>query len=264
MPAALGRFRLGAISILAIAGGLYLWVESAVVSDVPLTKGGAAIMTVLTQSHFGSAWTFGLIGVMFASLAGTRQTRTALWLGTAGAVVYAAGKAAMTHAADAGDLSLAAAIYLAHYCATALWVGSVIVTACLLCRWPITTSDTPMRRVAFYKQLSCLATVALGAVIATGIGIAEPNIAPLTASLFAAPYGRVLILKLAFVTLAVILGGCNRMIYLPRMNAAAAKDDAAFRCARQVFERTITIEAFVLAAVLLLASVLGHTSPPAG
>jgi copper resistance protein D len=106
LPAALGRFRLGAISILAIAGGLYLWVKSAVVSDVPLTEGGAAIMTVLTQSHFGSAWTFGLIGVMFASLAGTRQTRTALWLGTAGAVVYAAGKAAMTHAADAGDLSL--------------------------------------------------------------------------------------------------------------------------------------------------------------
>jgi putative copper export protein len=54
------------------------------------------------------------------------------------------------------------------------------------------------------------------------------------------------------------------MIYLPRMEAAAAKDDAAFRRARQVFERTITIEAFVLAAVLMLASVLGHTPPPAG
>jgi putative copper resistance protein D len=170
----------------------------------------------------------------------------------------------MTHAADAGNFSFTEIAYLVHFCATTLWAGSVIVAVCALRRWAVTASHTPRCEVAFLKRLSRLATVALAVVITTGIGIARPHVGPLMASFFSTPYDRVLILKLALATFAVLLAGCNRTIYLSRMAATAGNDTAGYRRARHRFERTIRIEAWVLAAVLMLASVLGHTSPPVG
>jgi hypothetical protein len=59
--------------------------------------------------------------------------------------------------------------------------------------------------------------MALGVVIVTGIYNVTQDTAHLTAPLLSVLYGRVLSLKLVFVTLAVLLGGYNRMIHLPHL-----------------------------------------------
>lgn len=259
--AALGRSRVGALFVLALACGLYLWLQAAVMSGSPFSEAGFALGAVLTQSHFGIAWSVGFVGVMFACLGGARNSRAGWWLAAGGMIVYVAGKAAASHAADAGDFSLREAVHVVHLTATALWAGSVMVAAFLLRRWNAAASDVPARCEAFCTRLSHLATMALAAVIVTGIYNAMQDTAHLTAPLLSVLYGRVLTLKLVFVTLAVLLGGYNRMIYLPRLQTTAVSGGAAYRDAQRAFDRLLAVEAIAMLVVLAAAGVLGHTSP---
>jgi copper resistance protein D len=264
LPATLGRSRFVVLCVMSSACALYLWLQAAVVSGTPLTEVGTAVTTVLTQTHFGIAWAIGFAGVIFAALAGTGGNR-AEWVRAAGGVVYAAGRAAASHAADAGDFTVREAVHVVHLCATALWAGGVIVAACVLYAWDNASHDALERRVAFYGGLSDLSTVTLGVVIITGIDDAMLNTSQeLSARLFSGPYGYVLALKLAFVTLAVVLGAYNRMIHLPRLEAAANSADTAFLRARRGFDRLLAVEAIAMLAVLTVAGILGHTSPSVG
>jgi putative copper resistance protein D len=269
--AALGHSRLAALVLLVLACGLYLWLQAAVMGGTPFSEAGPVVSAVLTQSHFGIAWSVGCAGAVLACFGGARRGRTAGWVATAGMIVYVAGKAAASHAADAGDFTLREGIHVLHLSATALWAGSVIVAAPVLWRWnsnaAVSTEATtvasagPANRVAFCAQLSHLATVALAVVIVTGIYNATQDTAHLTAPLLGVLYGRVLALKLVLVTLAVLLGGYNRMIYLPRLQHTAADGGPAYRDAQRSFDRLLAVEAVAMVAILVVAGVLGHTSP---
>jgi copper resistance protein D len=264
VPAALGRARLGSLCVLVLACCLYLRLEAAVMSGSTFTEAGPVVGAVLTQSHFGVAWAVGCVGAILANLGGTRENRAAWWLSAAGMLMYAAGKAAASHAADAGDFTLREVIHVVHLSATALWAGSVIVAAPLLCFSRDTVKWTPREREAFCTRLSHLATIALAVVITTGIYNATEDTAHLSAPLLSVLYGRMLTFKLVFVTLAVLLGGCNRMVYLPRLQHSVAGNDAAYREAQSHFDRLLAVEAVVMVAVLAVAGVLGHTSPSGG
>ena len=115
-------------------------------SGSPFSEAGPAVGAVLTQSHFGVAWSVGFVGAVFACLGGARHSRTAWWLAAAGMVVYVAGKAAASHAADAGDFTLREAVHVVHLGATALWAGSVIVAAPVLRRWNDATTHATAAR----------------------------------------------------------------------------------------------------------------------
>jgi copper resistance protein D len=263
----LGRSRLTALVVLALACLMYLWLEAAVMSGTPFSEAGPVVGAVLTQSHFGVAWSVGFAGVVLACLGGTRRSHAAWWLTAGGMVVYVAGKAAASHAADAGDFTLREAVHVLHLAATALWAGSVIVTAPLLWRRGTAAGVvhvTPANRVRFCTYLSHLATGALAVVIVTGIYNATQDTAHLTTPLLDMLYGRVLTLKLIVVTVAVLLGAYNRMIYLPRLQHSVAGGGQAHRNAQCSFDRLLAVEAVAMLAILIVAGVLGHTSPSGG
>jgi putative copper resistance protein D len=274
--AALGRSRLAALGVLVLACGLYLWLQAAVMGGTPFSEAGPVVSAVLTQSHFGVAWSVGFVGAVLACLGGTRHSRTSWGLAVAGMVVDVAGKAASSHAADAGDFTLRESVHVLHLGATAVWAGTVIVAALLLWRWNAAVSEVvsgqaagvastqSTSRVAFCTHLSHLATIALAVVIVTGIYNATQDTAHHPAPSLGVLYGRVLTLKLAFVTLAVLLGGYNRMIYLPRLQHSAAGGGLAYREAQRSFDRLLAVEAVAMVAVLIVAGVLGHTSPSGG
>jgi copper resistance protein D len=262
--AGLGRVRLGSLCALVLACCLYLWLEAAVMSGSTLGAAGSAVGAVLTQSHFGIAWSVGCIGAVLACLGGKRDSRTAWWLAAAGMLAYAAGKAAASHAADAGDFTLREAVHVVHLGATALWAGSVVVAVPVLCFSDNISAQTAAQREAFYTGLSHLATMALAVVLVTGIYNATQDTAHLSAPLLTVLYGRMLTLKLVFVTGAVLLGGYNRMVYLPQLQATAVEGGAANCDAQRGFDRLLAVEAVVMVPVLAVAAVLGHTSPSSG
>lgn len=259
------RCRFAAAISLAIACWLYLWLQTAVMSGTALSESWSAIPAVLSKSHFGLAWRLCFFGAALAALCSAWSGRTA-WLGTMGGVlIYAAGKAAASHAADGGDFTFGEAVQLVHLCATALWAGGVIVAALVLFQRRHDVSlDAPARRAAFCTHLSNLASISLVVVIGTGIYNTSRNPSHLTAPW--APWadtqhGRVLTLKLVFVTLAFLLGGLNRMNYLPRLQAEANGRGSASSHARRGFDRLLTLEAAVMVVVLASAAMLGHTAP---
>ncbi|PLZ02207.1 hypothetical protein CY652_12645 [Burkholderia sp. WAC0059] len=263
------RWQGGAALALACALAVYLWLQAAVMSGSPLAEAGSAVTAVLTESHFGLAWSVGCAGAAVMALGGffsagragrpggSGATVTAL-----GALVYAAGRAAESHAADTGDFTLREAVHVVHLGSTALWAGSVIVSAVLLRRRETALSGGP-QRAAFCSRLSQLATAALAIVAATGIYNAIQDTAHTVGPLLGEAYGRVLAAKLVLVCATVLLGGANRMVFLPRMQVAAASGDAALAQvqAQRRFGQLLAVEALAMLGVLIVAAVLGHTSP---
>ncbi|MEX3689812.1 CopD family protein [Paraburkholderia sp. BR14263] len=263
-PATLRGWQAGLVIALALTALAYLWLQAAVMSGSPLAGAGDAVAAVLTQSHFGVAWSVGFVGALLATLSRIAGRR-GLPLFAVGLLVWAAGKAAASHAADAGDFSVREGIHLVHLCATALWAGSVIVASVILRRAaPVADASAGQRAAAFRLGLSHLATAALLVVLITGLYNVMQDTAQAGVPFFGTAWGRVLSAKLACVAAAVALGGWNRWLILPDLCANAQQDGPVFMAALGRFDAWLTVEALVMLAVLVFAAVLGHTSPTGG
>ena len=250
-------------AVLACTALAYLWLQAAIMSGSPLGEAGSAVTAVLTESHFGKAWSVGFAGALLAALGGLRRERGSA-LFAVGLLLWVAGKAAASHAADSGDFSAREAIHVVHLFATALWAGSVIVAAVLLGGFIRPSDDSPSQRTAFCSALSHLATAALVVVLVTGFYNVLQDTAHAGAPLLHIGWGRVLVAKLLCVVLAIVLGGWNRMIVLPTLRMRAEQDDPAYKVQQRRFDRALAAEALVMLTVLSLAALLGHTSPTAG
>ncbi len=262
-PATLRGWQAGLAIALAVTALAYLWLQAAVMSGSPLADAGPAATAVLTESHYGVAWSIGFIGALLAALSRLFDRR-GLPLFAAGLVAWAAGKAAASHAADAGDFSAREAVHVVHLCATALWAGSVIVAAVVLRRPAPTDCGGVEQRAAFCTELSHLATVALIVVLVTGLYNVMQDTAQASVPLFGMAWGRILSAKLACVAAAVALGGWNRVVVLPDLRAQARPDDSGLRVAQGRFNAWLSVEALVMLVVLAIAAVLGHMSPTGG
>jgi copper resistance protein D len=262
-PDELRGWQAGLAIALALAALAYLWLQAAVMSGSPLAEAGPAVTAVLTQSHYGIAWSVGFVGALLAALSGLAHRR-GLPLYAVGLVAWAAGKAAASHAADSGDFSAREAIHVVHLCATALWAGSVLVAAALL-RWRAQTSHaTPEQSAAFRNRLSHLATMALVVVLVTGAYNVMQDTAQARASLIGMDWGRILVAKLVCVAAAVAIGGWNRLVVLPALRDEAGQHAPRFPATQARFDGWLSVEALFMLGVLAIAAVLGHTSPTGG
>jgi putative copper export protein len=97
----------------SIAALAYLWLQAAVMSGSALPAAGAAVGAVLTESHFGLAWSVGFLGALVAA-SSCYFGRRGFPLFVVGLLAYAAGKAASSHAADSCDFSLRETIHVVH------------------------------------------------------------------------------------------------------------------------------------------------------
>jgi copper resistance protein D len=261
--AALRIARTALAAVLALSAFGYLWLQAAVMSGSPLGDAGPAVMAVLTQSHFGAAWAIGCAGALLVAASGLVRGR-GLALCGAGLLLWAAGKAAASHAADSGDFSWREAVHLAHVLATALWAGSVIAAAGLLQCFGRGAHGPAEQRAAFCSGLSHVATGAFAVVLVTGFYNVLQDTAHTGAPLLGLAWGRVLAAKLACVAFATLLGGWNRLVVLPALRMRAEQHDPGYPAAQRRFDTALCIEAAVMLAVLALAAVLGHTAPTAG
>jgi putative copper resistance protein D len=258
-PAALRTWQTGLSIVLALTALAYLWLQAAVMSGSPLADAGAAVNSVLTQSHFGVAWSVGFVGALLATPSGL-SGRWGLPLFIAGLVAWAAGKAAATHAADEGDFSVREAIHIVHLCATAIWAGSVIVAAIVL-RRSATAQASIESRAAFRSELSYLATAALVVVLVTGFYNVLQDTGEADVRFFATPWGRILAAKLVCIATAVGLGGWNRLVVLPKLHAQALRDDSSFAATQKRSDVLLSVEALAMLVILVIAALLGHTPP---
>ncbi|KVS47177.1 CopD family protein [Burkholderia ubonensis] len=249
-------------SLMAAAAALLLadlgWLvyEAAAMSGAGLGGALGAIPTVLAQTHAGFAWSVAFGGtVVLAVVALSRPdgplAYAVLWLAV---IVIAAGKASLGHAADTGAFSAAIALQTLHLLVTAAW-GGLVLAGGLAVLPALGSSVARGALIRIAQRLSRTSIVALAFVLATGALNAARGLGGSLAPLDGSAWGRVLLLKLLLVALALVLGGLNRFSALPRLRRTASTEDA------HTFRNILHLEGLTMIGVFIAAAVLAASVP---
>ncbi|MFP6558022.1 CopD family protein [Paraburkholderia sp. B3] len=245
------------VSALVLVIALLMWLlyESASISGEPLPSAFGVVSTVLTQTHVGQAWSvaFGGALLLFVTVfaAGGALRDGVLWIVL---IVIAGGRAALGHAADAGFASAALGLHTLHVLSASAWSG-VVMAGGLAVLPALGASTARGMLIRTSAQVSNVALFAVGIVLATGVFNALRGTGGSFAALTGSSWGHVLLLKLSLVTLALVLGGYNRIVAMPELRRSASTA-AAHR-----FVNVIHLEAIVMIGVLVAAAVLARSVP---
>ncbi|SNT28022.1 putative copper resistance protein D [Granulicella rosea] len=251
------RLRLPAILLfLAVAAQLLLMVMTmsgasaphavmAAMPDVLSTHAGRLTEYILIATSLLAGWT------LLPLTSKVKAAGSALLL----AVVILL-RSATGHAAVDGDWSLAELLQALHLSAMALWSGGVLVSGLLVLPRLVRANagvalPTPRKYVA---SLSTVSTWAVAVVALSGVVKAWRQVGGDLHLLRGAGWAWILYAKVACVTLAVLLGGLNRLgLRTPDDWPEAAKTRAA---------RLLRAEAWAMVAVLILSAWLANMPPP--
>jgi copper transport protein len=132
-----------------------------------------------------------------------------------------------------------------HLVAACVWVGGLLSLAFLV--WPLAP---PLRRAAFLG-FARLAVLLVGAMVLAGAYLALVRL-PEPSDLWETTYGRLLLVKLALVGVALTWGAMHHLVVRPRL--AAGREPAV--------RPSLVGEATVALVVLLAAAVLTNVAPP--
>lgn len=241
--------------VLVAALVMWLLYEGASMSGSSLPGAFGVLGTVLSQTHVGHAWAVAfagalvLLGCVFAAPSAARDG--VLWLAL---VAIAAGRAGLGHAADAGFASAALGLHTLHVLSASAWSGIVMAGGlAVLPALGASTARGVLIRTA--GQVSNVAVFAVGFVIATGVFNTLRGSGGSLDAITSSTWGHVLLLKLALVVFALLLGGFNRAVAMPELRRAAST------AAARRFVNVIHLEAIVMIGVLVIAAALAHSVP---
>ncbi|MHB1952037.1 MAG: copper resistance D family protein [Acidiferrobacteraceae bacterium] len=251
-------------------------------SREPLAAIGPILGLVVRKTPFGHFWLLRMTCVVLLVLGWMAGRRGAgaigrLWAMFALAAVIAFTRSATGHPADGGQFTFPEWLDWAHLIASSVWAGSVFVAVAAL--WP---SSQTMERLAhpvvgaFASRLSRASGIALGIVLVTGFVSAWHYVVQWH-NLWGTDYGRVLLVKLLLISVAMILGATNRYLHVPRilrwagssviqplspLSRAVATERAEVSDVLRPLAGTIAVEAAFLFGTVIVAAVLLHTASP--
>ena len=144
---------------------LSLWQASAVMADVPIFESGPSLWVQFAQTSYGrfglasfAALTIGAVFQFWSRFRARSVMSTAVSVCIL--VFVAVCRVATGHAAENGIFSMAAAVELIHIVSMALWVGSVLTAAWVVCP-KFGKADTGLIPSHYLASLSKWATVSL-------------------------------------------------------------------------------------------------------
>jgi len=259
LPGVAGRLRsrlLGYLALLAITGGALLAVRTADMSGLPLAQAIAIVPEVLLRTHFGMVWGMHLVllGLLAATL--PLPPRAGIPASLCMAAMLALSYSAVSHAGDGGDFTLSELNDWAHVISVSLWGGGILAT--VLFTFPLLRGRRTLL-VQSVVRLSRLAGWALAGSVVTGLYNTALRIdAP--DQLLTTDYGRILMVKAALVGGIAAVGGLSRFFTVSRLRGAIGERDADVCLGRM--GRALAGDAFLIALVLLAASMLIQGMPP--
>ncbi len=227
---------------------------------------------VVRETSFGHIWMARPVMLLMAWVAwfiGRRPARHRAAYGILlAAAVIAFTRSATGHPADQGQWTAPEWVDFVHLMAASIWAGGLFAMTVAI--FPFLSKarlSTPVR-LALVQRLSSIATMALAAILITGVLSAYHYLGGFR-PLFHSTYGHILLVKLALVAVAIALGAANRFLFVPRIRAAkpaprtlAAPAHEADERAFSHLARSVAVETGFLGAALLAAAVLLHGMPP--
>ena len=202
-------------------------------------------------TRFGEAFIAMTLGFALVSaflfLAWLTDRRWLLWPAFLLGLGFASGLALSGHSAvDAGASKWSELADWVHLSAAALWVGGLVQLVVVV--WP---ADRERRREAFLR-FARAAPVLIALLLAAGIYLSVLRL-PHLHDLWTAGYGRVLLVKLSLVSVALAWGGFHHVFVRPMLDRAGVV---------RRLPRSLAGESAVGMAILLVAAVLVDSKPP--
>ena len=209
-------------------------------------------LSPFAKTRFGYAFVAMTLGYALVAalvfLAWLTDREQLLWPAFLLAIGFASGLSLSGHsAADAGSSWLSELADWLHLSAAALWVGGLVQLAFVI--WPLEPS---LRRRAFLR-FSRLATVLIVVLLGAGTYLSILRL-PHLADLWTQGYGRVLLVKLGLVSLALAWGAAHHFLVRPKLERGAPLFAG--------LPRSLAGESAVGMAILLAAAVLVDSKPP--
>ena len=254
------RLAQSALVLLLITTVSRLYNETRTVIGADRAVDRAALAATL-GTRWGIGWSIGAAGMVIAAIGFVlvrRRRSEAGWVVAAiGAVAAVCSPALTGHASTTTPVGAAIATDVAHVLAACAWLGTLLTL--LFAALPLVRGARSMAGLgsgalvaSLVRAFHPIALTCASVVVASGLLAAWLRL-PSVASLWESNYGRILLLKLAFVALVVVLGALNWRRLLPTLG-----DD---RAARRI-TRTASAELTIAALVLAVTAVLVSTSPP--
>lgn len=214
-------------------------------------------LIVVRDTRWGHGWAVGAVGAIVTAvglLLARRRFKSGWMIAAIGVVAVCTGEALTGHAAASRHSLIAVSADLAHVLGAGGWVGGLV--AILLSGLPsLKIIDAGERQVAGARlvrayhrtALECVTLVVLSALLAAWLRLG--NISQLVST----DYGRVLLLKVAFVIVVLLFG----MFHWQRVVSVDWDADTKFR-----FQRSATAELMVGAIVIAVTALLVSTPLP--
>ena len=248
------RFATGALLLLLLAAALRLVAQSVATYGGAGAFSPANVGALVAGTGWGRAWLLQLAGIAVAGagLALLARRERAGWVTVAaGAAVAALALALSGHAAAVpGRAPLAVASDTVHLLAAGGWLGTLLVVAAAGIR--LSLRGEPGQRgpaaAALVDAFSPLALAFAGALVLTGVVSALMHVDSL-AALRTTAYGRVLLVKLALLSLVLGTGAYNWL----RVRPALGDERGAHRILRSA-SAELAIAALVLVATAVLTA----------
>ena len=186
----------------------------------------------------------------FVFLAWLTDRRVLLWPALVLGLGFASGLSLSGHdAVDPGSTWRSTVADWLHLSAAALWVGGLVQLAFVV--WPLAPE---LRRNAFLR-FSRLASVLIAVLLGAGVYLSIVRL-PALSDLWTQGYGRVLLVKLSLVGLAVTWGAVHHFVARPALERGSGGPILAR------LPRSLAGESAVAMAILLVAAVLVDSKPP--
>ena len=210
-------------------------------------------LSSIAGTRFGTAFIAMTLGYALVAallfLAWLTDKRLLLWPALLVGLGFASGLSLSGHSAvDPGSSWRSALADWAHLSAAALWVGGLVQLAFVV--WP---KAPALRRTAFLS-FSRLATGLIVLLLSAGIYLSIVRL-PQLSDLWTAGYGRVLLVKLALVSLALAWGALHHFVARPALERGGG-------AILSRLPRSLAGESAVGMAILLAAAVLVDSKPP--
>lgn len=235
-----GVLEVGIVAFLLRAeDALQLPFDRFVYGDLSPIAGGTRFGTAFIAMTLGFA---GVAALLFLSW--LTERRWLLWAALVVSLGFAAGLSLSGHSAvDRGASNWSELADWVHLSAASLWAGGVVMLVTVF------VTDRRLGREAFVR-FSRLAPLLISLLLAAGIYLSVLRL-PALDDLWGTGYGRVLIVKLGLVSLALAWGGAHHFLVRPRLLRAGSG-----------VARSLLGESAVAMSILLVAAVLVDSKPP--
>jgi copper transport protein len=204
------------------------------------------------KTRFGIAFLVMTVGfaiaALFSLVAWVLDRRGLLWVPLGIGTLLASGWSLSGHqSTEPNSTGFTELADWVHLVAGSVWLGGVVTLAAVI--WPLAPT---VRRDAFLR-FARLAMVLIGLVVIAGTYLAIVRL-PELRDLWSTSYGRILLIKIGVVCLALAWGGFHHVFIRPRLERGDMPGLAG---------RTLLGESAVAMAVLVLAAILVNGAPPA-